>query len=150
MHQFTVPQFIDTEDKIIGPITTRQFVIITVGGLLIFLEYKTADFTLFLLEGIISAVIISAFAFLKVNGMPFHYFLLNLMQTLVRPKTRVWRKEVTDAELQAAIHAPVIVSRGVAQTAAHPPVSKSRLQQLSLEVDTGGAYKVEEDIEKKI
>ena len=145
MHQFTVPQFIDTEDKIIGPITTRQFVIITVGGLLVFLEYKTADFTLFLLEGIISLVFIAAFAFLKVNGMPFHYFLLNLMQTLVRPKTRVWRKEVTDAELQAAIHAPVIVSQGVPTAAAHPPVSKSRLQQLSLEVDTGGAYKVEED-----
>ncbi|KKS92044.1 MAG: hypothetical protein UV69_C0039G0006, partial [Parcubacteria group bacterium GW2011_GWE2_43_12] len=32
MQQFVVPQFIDVEDKIIGPITVRQFIIIMVGG----------------------------------------------------------------------------------------------------------------------
>lgn len=145
MNQFTVPQFIDVEDKIMGPVTTRQFVIITIAGLLVFLEYKTADFTLFLLEGILTVVFAGAFAFLKVNGMPFHYFLLNLLETVLHPKTRVWRKEVSEAELREAIHAPIAISKGVHATAVHPPVTASRLQQLSLMVDTGGAYKSEEE-----
>ena len=43
MQMFTVPQFIDVEDKIIGPITTRQFIICLVGlGLLVLAAYLLA------------------------------------------------------------------------------------------------------------
>ena len=35
MQQFTVPQFIDVEPKIIGPITTRQFLIFLAAGLML-------------------------------------------------------------------------------------------------------------------
>ena len=45
MQQFTVPQFIDVEDKIIGPITTRQFVIMLAGFTLIGISYKLFDFS---------------------------------------------------------------------------------------------------------
>ena len=51
--RFIVPQFIDAEDKILGPITVRQFIIMIVGGLLIFAAYKLADFGLFLLEAFV-------------------------------------------------------------------------------------------------
>ena len=48
MEQITVPQFLDVEDRIIGPITVRQFVILLVGSGLIFAAYKLSDFALFL------------------------------------------------------------------------------------------------------
>ena len=48
MQQFVIPQFIDVEDKIIGPITVRQFIIMLAGGGLVFISYKLSDFTLFL------------------------------------------------------------------------------------------------------
>ncbi len=71
MPQFIVPQFIDVEDKIIGPITTRQFIMGIGAGLFIFLSYRFADLSLF----IILAVLIFGFyvliAFIKVNGSPF-------------------------------------------------------------------------------
>jgi len=48
MDQFVVPQFIDVEDKIFGPVTTRQFVILLIAGLIIFIAFKLADITLFI------------------------------------------------------------------------------------------------------
>ena len=49
MEQFTVPQFIDVEDKVIGPITVRQFIILLFGGGFIFIAYRLSDFVLFLI-----------------------------------------------------------------------------------------------------
>ena len=83
-NRFIVPQFIDAEDKIIGSVTVRQFIIVIVGGLFIFAAYKLADFTLFLLETFIIAVVTLAFAFVKVNGAPFHLFFANFLNTLVK------------------------------------------------------------------
>ncbi len=45
MRQFTVPQFIDVEDKIIGPLTVRQFLIMLTGFAVIGVSYKFADFS---------------------------------------------------------------------------------------------------------
>jgi len=81
MQQFVVPQFIDVENKIIGPITTRQFVIFLVGALFIGAAYKLFDFALFITVGILILGICGIFAFGRINGRPFHYFLLNLIQT---------------------------------------------------------------------
>ena len=47
--QFTVPQFIDVEDQILGPITVRQFVIVLADGIFLAISYKLADLTLFII-----------------------------------------------------------------------------------------------------
>ncbi|HSD12921.1 MAG TPA: PrgI family protein, partial [Patescibacteria group bacterium] len=104
--RYVVPQFIDVEDKIIGPLTTRQFLILLVTAFVMFIEYKLADFGLFLLIGISTLIVGGIFAFFRVNGQPFHYFLLNMVQTFRRPSLRVWDKEYTDAELMDIIKKP--------------------------------------------
>ena len=50
--QFTVPQFIDAEDKIIGPITGRQFIIMMVVIIVDIILYSILPFVPFLLIGI--------------------------------------------------------------------------------------------------
>ena len=52
MQQFTVPQFIDVENKIIGPITARQFLILLIAAIIVAISYKIFDFSLFLTVGI--------------------------------------------------------------------------------------------------
>lgn len=145
MLQFTIPQFIDVEDKIIGPITARQFIIILAGFLFMGVCYKIFDFSLFVATAAITIVIVSAFAFVKINGRPFHFFLLNLIQTFKKPHLRIWShilKEI-EREEEAAL---VVVS--------YAPLPKtyttSRLAELSLIVDTKGAYRGEEDKETTI
>src|SRR3989338_9560201 len=100
MQQFTVPQFIDVEDKIFGPITVRQFIILLVDGLVLFVFYKLADLVLFVILLAIFGGIGLVLAFVKINGQPFHYFILNFLQTLRKPPLRVWQKIYTAAELR--------------------------------------------------
>src|SRR3989338_904024 len=93
MQQFVVPQFIDVEDKIIGPITVRQFLILLAGAGASFVAYKLSDLTLFVFEFAIIAFFFFTFAFIKINGKPIHYLLLNLIQTSRRARLRVWKKK---------------------------------------------------------
>lgn len=143
MEQFVVPQFIDVEDKIIGPITTRQFVIMLVTAGFIFLAYRFLYFVQFLLVTAVILIIGLSLAFIRVNGRPFHFFLLNLLQTSRRPRLRTWNKHLTDEEVRLSMKAP-ISSTTAPKLVARPPLASSRLSELSLMVDTGGVYKGEE------
>lgn len=142
--QFLVPQFIDVEDKIIGPITTRQFVIMLVGALLIFIVYQIFVSLYFIIISIGIIILFGILAFARINGMPFHFFLLNFFATLKRPAIRVWNKNLTDNELKAHIKIEkeeAIVEEFVAK----PAVSTSQLSKLALVVNTGGAYKGDDE-----
>ncbi len=143
MEQFVVPQFIDVEDKIIGPITTRQFVIMLVTAGFIFLAYRFLYFVQFLLVTAVILIIGLSLAFIRVNGRPFHFFLLNLLQTSRRPRLRTWNKHLTDEEVRLSMKAPPS-STAAPKLVARPPLASSRLSELSLMVDTGGVYKGEE------
>jgi hypothetical protein len=142
MNQFVVPQFIDVEDKIIGPITTRQFLIILATLLIDFVAYKLATFVFFIFLFLIITGFGIVLAFAKVNGQPFHLFLLNLVQTLKRPKLRVWFVPLIAAELKAsAVSAPPPPPK--VEASKERPTA-SRLSDLALLVNTGGVYKPEE------
>lgn len=138
--QFVVPQFIDVEDKILGPLSVRQFIIIIIGTGLIFAAYRFADFSLFLVEAITLGVLTMAFAFLRVNGRPFHLFVLNFSQTLRKPKLRIWRRVISKEELSL----PKVLAPPKQQLMAKTLPSQSRLSELALIVDTGGVYKQED------
>ena len=138
MQQFVVPQFIDVEDKIIGPITTRQFVIMLAGFLIIAIFYKIFDFSLFVVSGLLVLAISGIFAFLKINGRPFHYFVLNLFQTFKRPKLRVWYNNFLALGNDYGFEKSRVTPINRVITDKH--FSNSRLAELSLIVDTKGAY----------
>jgi hypothetical protein len=137
--RFLVPQYIETEPKILGPVTVRQFIIMLVAGLLGFVVWQIFD-TLNQIAGaviiFIQTMIFILFAFAKVNGQGFHYFFLNIVRTLKRPGLKVWKKaeyvKVREEEMEKRVEV------GVKKI---PP--KSRLSDLALLVDTGGAYNVD-------
>jgi len=141
MQQFVVPQFIDVEDKIIGPITTRQFIILLAGFLIIAVSYKLFDFSLFVTFGLLVLAITSIFAFLKINGRPFHYFVLNLFQTFKRPRLRVWHNGFSSASDDYGIEESRFSATAKVSPDKH--YTSSRLAELSLIVDTKGAYQGE-------
>jgi len=81
-------------------------------------------------------------AFMKVNGVPFHFFILNIIQTFRRPRLRVWDKSLTDDEVKAFMTQekppvpPAVIRKA--------PAATSRLHELSLVINTGGVYQPEE------
>ncbi|MDQ7814569.1 MAG: PrgI family protein [Patescibacteria group bacterium] len=141
--KFIVPQFIDKEDQILGPITVRQFLIMLVAAFSIFIAYKLFQFAYFLVFTIFVAAFGGTFAFVKVNGQPFHVFFVNVLQTVTRPALRVWDKRHTEAELRAFMKTEV--SAPVKVTPHKEKPESSRLRDLSLVVNTGGVYKPEDD-----
>lgn len=140
MQQFTVPQFIDVEDKIIGPITARQFIIMLSGSLLVAICYKLLDFTSFLTIGIIIMGACGVLAFFKVNGMPFHFFILNFFQTLARPGLRIWDNTAVQQNLGVEVKQPES-KNAPGPLPARRANTASRLSELSLIVDTRGAFR---------
>jgi len=142
MQQFVVPQFIEVEDRIIGPITVRQFIIMVVCGLIMFIEYKLSDMAMFLAIGIPTVVIFGIVAFLRVNSMPFHYFFLNLVETLKKPKIRVWSREIMFSIKKSEIDQKK--DTAVVSVIPKKIATGSKLADLSLIIDTGGMYRGEE------
>jgi hypothetical protein len=141
--KFVVPQFIDNEDKILGPITVRQFLLSLGGTFAIFIEYRLFTLPLFIVTAILTAAIVGVFGFLKINGQPFHLFFVNVLQTFSRPRLRVWHKELIDAELRLLAAKPPEV-QAITTTVKSRPES-TRLRDLALTVNTGGVYNPDED-----
>lgn len=141
--KFVVPQFIDNEDKILGPITVRQFLICLGATLIIFLLYRLFPLVYFIMGSVFTAAIAGTFAFLRVNGQPFHLFFINFLQTNTRPKKRVWNKDMDNAQLKAFIVKPPEVSKIVMASKSRP--ESTRLRDLALTVNTGGVYNPDED-----
>ena len=142
MNQFLVPQFIDVEPKILGPLTLRQFIIAVVGIVFAVIAYKFADLSLFVVEFIIIAVFVILFAFIKVNGQPFHYFLLNILQVLIGSNIRIWEKDINVAHTVEMIN--VKKENSVVQK---EEIKAQKLSELSLLLDTGGAFQAENEEE---
>ncbi len=142
MEQFVVPQFIDNEDKIMGPLTGRQFIITLVMFMTLAVMWKLMPIVWFAIIGVPFFAFGTILAFAKVNGQPFHLFLLNLTQTLRKPRLRVWDKRLTDAEVRA--HLTKVAPPPPPTRARKTFANVSRLQELTLVVNTGGVYKPEE------
>ena len=144
-NQFVVPQFLDVESKIIGPVTARQFLIL-LGVLVVeFVIYRLFLNIIYLIAlGVPVLAIGLMFAFAKVNGQPFHFIVLSFIQTFRKPNLRVWDKTLNHADLKVFLNkveeepAPAPVRKS--------PLEQSRLNELTLVVNTGGVYQSEDSV----
>jgi len=91
--QFNVPQFLDIEDKIVGPLSLKQFGFLAGGGAVLFLIYNSVSFGVFLLIAIPVALFCLALAFVKINGRPFIAIFGAFLRYTIRPKLAVWKKK---------------------------------------------------------
>lgn len=89
--QFSVPQFVEIEDRIIGPLTLKQFLILLAGGLigLFFWSIFKAGFIFFLLTLPTGALFVYL-AFGRLNGRPVLANIPNFIKFLTTPKVRVF------------------------------------------------------------
>jgi len=91
--QFQVPQFIETEDKIVGPLTLRQFMYIGAAGLGSVIFYFTVASWLWLLLTIILLGVAIGTAFVKIGGRPLGNVLLSAFGFYWKPQTYIWKSE---------------------------------------------------------
>lgn len=143
--QYTVPQFIDQEDKIVGPISVRQFLIMIVAAIFMAIAYALLTFLYFVLVAGVIGIGTIVLAFVKINGRPFHFFLLSLINRAKKPNVRVWNKALTDSELKHYIQKKK--EEKPEERIERPRLTTSSLSQLALVVDSGGSYEGEDILE---
>lgn len=91
--KYQLPQFIETEVKLIGPFTLKQFLWIAGGAALIFVIVLTIP-GLFAIVLAIPVIIVSlAFAFVKIQGMPLINYVAFMLSYNVNPKKYFYRNE---------------------------------------------------------
>ena len=131
--RFQVPQFIDVEDKIFGPLTIKQFIFLAGGGGISFLVYTLIGNLLISAVPIILIMGISAtMAFYKVNKRPFINITEYAFKYFFGPKLYIWKKEdkpITKPEDIAANEAKDYASVMV------PKISNSKLKDLTWSLD---------------
>lgn len=92
--QYKVPQDVQREDTIVGPLTLRQLLILAGGGGVAYATYVGLAQTYFIEVWLPPVAIISAitlaFAFLKIHSLPFHRFLINLIEYKLLSNKRTW------------------------------------------------------------
>lgn len=132
--QFQVPQNIDMEDKIIGPLTLIQFLYLLGGGVacyLLFLSFKTSF--IFWVLALPIALLALALAFLKIQDQPLAYFIKAGLIYLSRPKKRIWQRQgiqpkVIQTSYKNIAKQPLIIPKR--------RIEKSQLEQLAQILDT--------------
>lgn len=92
MSLFNVPQFIDIEDKIVGPLTAKQLGWMALAGVILLVGWSLLDTSAFVIAAIIIGIIFGTLAFYRPNGQPFIYFVLSAVSFSFRPKMYVWKR----------------------------------------------------------
>ena len=91
--RFEGPQFIEIEDKIVGPLTWKQFIYIAGGAGINLIILLNFPFFFFILIGLPIAILSASLAFHKVNNRPFSIFLESFLNYSTKKKLYLWRKE---------------------------------------------------------
>lgn len=91
--RFEVPQFIEIEDKIFGPLTWRQFLYVGGGVGMAVVMFFTMPIIIFIIFGIPLALLAGALAFYPVNNRPFSYFLEAIVNYVMGQRLYLWKQK---------------------------------------------------------
>ena len=91
MKQYQVPQFINVEDRVVGPLTLKQFFFLLGGAAFGIVAYFLFQFVLFVIVMIPVSILTLLLAFLTINGQPFAKILSSAMNFYTKPKLFIWQ-----------------------------------------------------------
>lgn len=126
--KFQVPQFIEVEDKIFGPLTFKQFIyIVGAGGITVVLFTLLPNFLAIILS--IPVVMLGgALAFFKVNERPFALLIEDFFKFHIGSKLYIWKKSAPEKR-------EVTQTPGEVNQLYVPKLSGSKLKELTFELD---------------
>lgn len=91
--QYQVPQFIDTEDKIAGPFTMRQFIYVALTVGVVFMLYFLLQSWIWLILAVVILGVGFGFAFVKVNGQKLSYMARAAFLFYWNPQLYLWQPQ---------------------------------------------------------
>ncbi len=138
--QFQVPQFIEVEDKIFGPLTLKQFIYLAGGigiGVIFYVLIPNAFIAIFL--GVPFVAFGFALAFYRINNKPFADILEAAISYSIKSKLYIWKKMPKKTEINKKNEEKEISIEPLLS----PRLSDSKLKELAWSLD------VNEQIDKQ-
>ena len=89
---FNIPQFIDKEDKIVGPLTAKQLGWLFLGGATLLILWNILDSAAFYISAIPIAGASLAFAFYRPYNQSLNSFIFYTFLFISRNKIYIWRR----------------------------------------------------------
>ena len=128
--QYGVPQFINVEDKIVGPFTGKQTLCLIIGGGLLMLFFTVFDLIFFAVSAMIITPTTLAFAFWKPKGISLSRLILNKVNFSTSNHLYVWRREPDKIMFKATqkIKSP--------EEVVEKDASRNRIRELAWLLDT--------------
>lgn len=95
---FNVPQFIDVEDKIAGPLTAKQLLwMFGMAAAILVIRLFTGGGAVMYVISVPVVVLFALLAFYRPHGQPLITFVIHGIFFLFRPKVMMWRRPQTGA-----------------------------------------------------
>lgn len=131
--EFTVPQFIEYEAKIIGPFTFKQFIIVGVAGITCFVIYLKSPSLLISIPliAIIGGAALGV-VFFKFQGRSPMVLLKNFTFFSISPKVYLWKRKIIFPKIVKKTE----VRKPVEEEPALKIIKKSRLRDLAIKLET--------------
>ena len=127
--RFQVPQFIEVEDKIFGPLTFKQFIYVAGGAGFAFMLYAVQGIFIAGLIGMPILALGLALAFYKINNRPFIEVLQSAVTFYVKSKLYLWKKgPATKKAIEASVEAPT-------NKLYVPKLSQNKLKEIAWSLD---------------
>jgi hypothetical protein len=131
--QFQVPQFIEVEDKIFGPLTFKQFIYVLGGAGCAYLAYRALPIYIAVPLMLAGAGGGAALAFMQYNGRPLILAIEHGFYYLIHSKLYLWNNARSMPTISTSVSEAVLPSS--APTQYMPRLSESRLKELSWSLD---------------
>ncbi|MFA6519333.1 MAG: PrgI family protein [Candidatus Paceibacterota bacterium] len=134
--EYQVPQFIEVEDKIIGPLTLKQFIYLAgaAGLCIVFFAYLQIILAIFLSLPVVAFAV--ALAFYRLNGKPFIEVLEAGFNYYVGAKLFLWKHQVpTAGETSAAAAAAAAAESAARVPRGTPKLTRGKLSELAWSLD---------------
>ena len=131
--RFQIPQFIEIEDKIFGPLTLKQFLYVVGSAGMVVVLWRTLPIYLAILFGLPIAVFGIALAFYRINRKPFIFTVEAAVRYYWGPKLYVWRKLPKEPTAKKPRD-----GRKSADILTVPRLSESRLKTIAWSLDVHG------------
>lgn len=126
--RFQVPQFIEFEDKIFGPLTLKQFIYLAGGVGMVVVLFSFLPKFIAVIISVPIMVFAGALAFYKVNNKPFIEMVEAFFRYSMKNKLYIWNKK--DKDLKAT----KIKEREKTELYV-PKLSNSKLKDLTWSLD---------------
>lgn len=149
MAQYHVPQYIDIEDKIFGPLTFKQFMYFVVEAMIVIGLWQVLTPQMTIVIAVPLTIFVLLLVFYRVNGRSFLWFLTALAHFLFTGKLFLWERRPEQHRLNIFSEEKAMEARMIEEGLTRyrrTDVSEARLQHLAKLLDTAGSI-VGEDTE---